>query len=292
MPISSKNITESCTIPRECRERFLPLQEPHAEPLTSRGVNFSGVSDVVAPYKIMRTDPKFHLVILTLGGEGECVVEGVGAQRLLHPGDLWISPAGIPQDYRATGAWRILFFHIDHTHPAGGIPYEKVMIGHATYARQLESAMTWFINESLTNTPVSRKAAQAYAEVIRHCLDREIDALAHPEHRLARAQLDALWEAINGSISQNWSVEEMARRMRLSSAQFRRVVTNHHGMTPQEILTRLRISRTKELLRRTDYSLEQIADQVGYDSPFSLSRVFKRNTGISPRDFRKAAYPK
>ncbi|MDA0814705.1 MAG: AraC family transcriptional regulator, partial [Verrucomicrobia bacterium] len=49
--------------------------------------------------------------------------------------------------------------------------------------------------------------------------------------------------------------------------------------------------RTKEFLRRTEYSLEQIAKQVGYDSPFSLSRAFKRNAGISPRDFRKSPYP-
>ena len=168
MAISSKNITESCTIPRECRERFLPLQEPYAEPLSSRGVNFSGVSDVVAPYKIWRTNPQFHLVILTLGGEGECVTDGTDKTRLIHPGDLWISPAGICQDYRATGAWRILFFHIDPTHPSGTIPYEKVMIGHATYARQLESAMTWFINESLTNTSFNADQSSEHKHITTH----------------------------------------------------------------------------------------------------------------------------
>ncbi|MCB1096995.1 MAG: AraC family transcriptional regulator [Verrucomicrobiae bacterium] len=290
MAISPKNITDSCTIPRECKERFLPLEESYAEPLTSRGVNFSGISDVVQPYEIIRSTPGFHVVIFTLAGEGEDLSGGIQSPHPLQPGDLWISPAGTPQHYRARDNWRILFFHLDAAHASGTIPYDKPTLGHSTYALQLESAMTWFIKESLMNTATSRKTSRAYAEIIRHCLDREIESLAHPEQGLVRAQLDGLWETINGNISNNWSVEEMARRMGLSSAQFRRIVSSQYGLTPQEILTRLRIGRTKELLRRTDYSLEQIADQVGYDSPFSLSRAFKRNSGLSPRDFRKCSY--
>lgn len=291
MANSRKNITNSCTIPRECKERFLPLDSPHAEPLTSRGINFSGISEVVAPYEICRPLPEFHLIILTLGGEGIATNIGTTDDTRLQPGDLWISPANQPQHYRATSTWRILFFHIDARHPAGTIPYDIPSTGHSAYALQLESAMTWFIKESLADSSTSHNISHSYAKIIRHCLDRELESLANPEYRLIRAQLDGLWEAINGSISRSWSVEEMAHRMRLSSAQFRRVVVSQYGFTPQEILIRLRISRTKELLRRTNYSLEQIAEQVGYDSPFSLSRAFKKNTGTSPRDFRKAAYP-
>ncbi|MGK0186471.1 MAG: AraC-like DNA-binding protein [Verrucomicrobiales bacterium] len=245
----------------------------------------------MAPYAIARSAPVFHLVVITLAGEGTVTHTGTNDSQRLQPGDLWISPAGIAQNYRATDTWRIIFFHIDARHSAGSIPYETPSMGHSTYALQMESAMTWLIKESLSNTSASQTASLAYAQIIRQCFDRELESLANPEYRLIRAQLDGLWETINGNISRSWSVEEMARRMGLSSAQFRRIVTSQYGITPQEILIRLRIGRTKELLRRTSYSLEQIAEQVGYDSPFSLSRAFKKNTGTNPRDFRKSAYP-
>lgn len=136
-----------------------------------------------------------------------------------------------------------------------------------------------------------REGARAHAEVIRHCLNRRIGDLADPARHLAGARHDAWRIMVNGSISSDWSVEQMAARMHLSCAQFRRVVTSHHGMTPREVLTRPRIGRTKEPLLRTDYSLGRIAEKFGYDSPFSLSRAFKGNTGASPREFRRSTYP-
>lgn len=281
---SGMESAEECHIPKTCRERFLPLKEPGAKALVDRGVTFSGVSELTEPYRVCRTKPPFHLVIFTVRGSGR--FETPTLSGLLDPGDLWIVPAQTRQRYWAVGDWKILFFHIDARHPRGVIPYREPLVTPATSMTQLESAMTWLCNEAMLDYDRSREVAKAYAEITCICLDRELDLAASPGKTHARMRLDALWETVNGSLSHPWPVEAMAKRMHLSPAQFRRVVGQVYRASPSEILQSMRIERAKQLLRRTDDSLEQIAERVGYESPFSLSRAFKRAVGRSPREFK------
>lgn len=59
------------------------------------------------------------------------------------------------------------------------------------------------------------------------------------------------------------------------------------GMTPVAYLNRYRISQAKVLLSTTDRSITAIALDVGFSNSAYFSRVFKRETGVSPGDFRR-----
>jgi AraC-like DNA-binding protein len=59
------------------------------------------------------------------------------------------------------------------------------------------------------------------------------------------------------------------------------------GLAPRDYLQRLRLQRAKELLEETNDSLLQIALAVGYEKQSSLTRLFKRLEGVSPRAYRK-----
>jgi two-component system response regulator YesN len=48
----------------------------------------------------------------------------------------------------------------------------------------------------------------------------------------------------------------------------------------------MRINKAKELLRTTALRSSDIAYQVGYNDPHYFSSVFKKNTGLSPIEFR------
>jgi AraC-like DNA-binding protein len=47
------------------------------------------------------------------------------------------------------------------------------------------------------------------------------------------------------------------------------------------------MDKSKELLIDTDLTINEISDVVGYNDPFYFSKVFKRNTGLTPTAFRK-----
>jgi AraC-like DNA-binding protein len=53
-------------------------------------------------------------------------------------------------------------------------------------------------------------------------------------------------------------------------------------------LTAWRLALAADLLREPDATLGAVAQQVGYGSAFALSAAFKRERGLSPRDYRLA----
>jgi len=49
----------------------------------------------------------------------------------------------------------------------------------------------------------------------------------------------------------------------------------------------LRIESAKSLLISSHLSVSQISEQVGYPDPLYFSRVFKKSTGMSPKEYRE-----
>jgi two-component system, response regulator YesN len=60
------------------------------------------------------------------------------------------------------------------------------------------------------------------------------------------------------------------------------------GMYLFDYLEEIRINKAKELLMNTNMTIETISNEVGYNSPHSFRRAFKRVADVSPNQFRKA----
>ncbi len=82
------------------------------------------------------------------------------------------------------------------------------------------------------------------------------------------------------------SLNEVASRVNLSASHFSVVFSQETCQTFKEFLTEIRIKKAKELLRTTSLRAADIAYQVGYNDPHYFSSVFKKNTGLSPIEFR------
>ncbi|NCB93775.1 MAG: helix-turn-helix domain-containing protein [Clostridia bacterium] len=65
-----------------------------------------------------------------------------------------------------------------------------------------------------------------------------------------------------------------------------------YGISPINYLLIQRIDHSKNLLSTTDYTITQIAESSGFSSQNYFSQIFRKTTGISPRDFRKKNSPK
>lgn len=86
----------------------------------------------------------------------------------------------------------------------------------------------------------------------------------------------------------NITLGDAARHVHLSVNHFCTVFSQETDTTFIEYLTRLRLQRAKELLANTSLRSSDIAQQVGYRDPHYFSYLFRKNTGMSPRDFRNA----
>lgn len=85
--------------------------------------------------------------------------------------------------------------------------------------------------------------------------------------------------------------EEAAADLGVSYSYLRKLVRDLTGRSLTEHINYLRIRDAKRLLRETDLSITQIADTVGYHNAQSVNRWFHKFEGISPKEYRKRAFP-
>lgn len=86
------------------------------------------------------------------------------------------------------------------------------------------------------------------------------------------------------------SLEDIAKSVNLSSIYFHNLFSKAVGMSPREYLTRLRINESKKLLWNSDVPMSWIAEQCGFGCQQYFSRVFKKETGMTPGQYRREAY--
>jgi transcriptional regulator GlxA family with amidase domain len=83
------------------------------------------------------------------------------------------------------------------------------------------------------------------------------------------------------------SIEQVAVQSNMGKRNFiRRFKAATHN-TPLEYLQRIRIEAAKKALENDDSTLQQIMNNTGYEDVKTFRIVFKRMTGLSPRDYRK-----
>ena len=126
-------------------------------------------------------------------------------------------------------------------------------------------------------------------------LAREVleKAIAYREERSAtrynavinKARAYLAHEYQNSGITLN----DVSRHVCMSNSHFCTIFSQEMGVTFTEYLTQLRMDKAKELLRTTQQRSSDIAYAVGYNDPHYFSYLFKKHTGMTPRDFRKEA---
>jgi AraC family transcriptional regulator len=95
-------------------------------------------------------------------------------------------------------------------------------------------------------------------------------------------------ELMRARLSEDISLDELAAEARLSPFHFARMFKQSVGVPPRVYLTRLRMERACELLERTDLSVTEIAQEVGYSSNQVLARIFTKHQRMTPTDYRRA----
>ncbi|HWS52081.1 MAG TPA: AraC family transcriptional regulator [Microbacterium sp.] len=97
----------------------------------------------------------------------------------------------------------------------------------------------------------------------------------------------AVLRLMHGDPAHSWTLAELARRSGTSRAALARRFTDLVGQPPMTYLTDWRLKLTADLLRDGELTVGSIAARVGYSTPFALSAAFRRERGISPRDYRR-----
>ncbi len=101
-----------------------------------------------------------------------------------------------------------------------------------------------------------------------------------------RALLLKAKEYIDNNYRKSISLEEVAEQIGISSYYLSKLFKDRFQVTFIDYLKNTRLQKAKELLLDGSMPLKEIALTIGYKDPNYFSRFFKKETGISPRDYR------
>ena len=92
---------------------------------------------------------------------------------------------------------------------------------------------------------------------------------------------------INDHLTQELSLEDLAAKAALSPFYFSRLFKKETGFSPHQYILATRISNAKFLLQSTGDSVKNICFTVGFTSESSFCTAFKKETGLTPSEFRR-----
>lgn len=82
--------------------------------------------------------------------------------------------------------------------------------------------------------------------------------------------------------------DTLARKFSISSSYFSVLFKKHVGCSPVQYITKVRIEKAMELLKDSNMPVSVVALEVGFNDPLYFIRVFSRQVGITPKQYRKA----
>ena len=95
---------------------------------------------------------------------------------------------------------------------------------------------------------------------------------------------------INAHYNQNISLSNLAQNASVSRSYLSFLFKQELGENFSHYLTNTRIDHAREMLAGTNLKIYEIADRVGFDSPYYFSKVFKEVTGETCKDYRNKHY--
>ncbi|MGD9925014.1 MAG: AraC family transcriptional regulator [Pseudorhodoplanes sp.] len=104
---------------------------------------------------------------------------------------------------------------------------------------------------------------------------------------LSDARLAAAIRHIHSDPAHSWTVAQLAKLAALSRSVFFDRFTRAVGLPPMEYLLSWRMALAKDLLRRRDLGLAEIAEKVGYGSASAFSTAFSRYVGHPPSHYAR-----
>lgn len=250
-----------------------------------------------AEYRTYRPDgTRDYLITLTLNG---CGTYRIGDEvRLCRRGDVMVLTPGTPHRYGTSseaGYWEFVWCHF--------LPHEDWQPYLA-----LPAALPGLLHVQLAQPAVFDRALQAFRRLIGDQLHTD------PLHeRMAYLALEEIVLLLamqggeaQGSLSLDPRIEEvkrllleqmqephtiqsLAEQVRLSPSRLSHLFKEATGMSIIGMLHHIRLRQGARLLAYTSRPVGEIAEAVGFQSPFYFTKQFSAVFGISPSAYRRAA---
>lgn len=170
----------------------------------------------------------------------------------------------------------------------------RIPVGDGPAAGLLRELVRAGVSESTAMRPGGASMLAKLAELLFvEALRRYVESLPPQGHGWLAGVRDAhvgrALALLHGDPARAWTVDELAREVALSRSALAERFVALVGDSPMQYLTRWRLALAAQTLRANGGTVARVAERSGYESEAAFCRAFKREFGVSPTAWRKAA---
>jgi AraC family transcriptional regulator len=233
-----------------------------------------------------------HMIRRQIGAN---VVEGWS-----DPGTINLTPPGVEEIWEASASSRaaVVVIRPEFLSRAieehWGADSSKVEIIKQFLIRDpvIEAITLNLARETAGGSPAGRLYVESGCEFLAHHLIYRYSSLSPTPPRsmggLSSRRLRLVLEYIEDTLGQPIKLRELAALAGISARHFERAFRQSTGSSPHAYVMDRRLHRARDLLiNRPELPIEQIALRFGFSSSSHFSSAFRRQTGLTPTDFRE-----
>lgn len=252
-------------------------------------VSFDNVVSLQIPSGAIAKNAKTHEESggLVIPLEGSACFSFGNTPYVISPGMVVHAGPGLPMDKEVVGSstWRyaVIHYQIPEAQSAS-LPYYNT---HFHIPIGSNPKLSGLLKKLTENFASDSSISALRCRTLFHSIIEEIVLSADRQSRESASDLMENAAAfMRENYSHRFSTADLAGQYGMDGKRFSKQFQKYIGVTPVRYLTELRIACAKELLGACDCPVMQVAACVGYEDPYYFSRVFKKITGCSPREYQ------
>jgi len=236
-------------------------------------------ADVGPGFTFLRRSSMNSLMLICYSGCAKVHVAGNDEPFDLHPGDATYVPQGQRIAYQGIDGSRFGHFGLEWYDPALAPASTKPL----KQPLQADPDTLRLLHEGICREIAAEHFDQVLAAMYAACHQIGVRAI---QGETKSSPLMQLRLELGRHLARPWSNSEMAGVLQTSESSLRRLCRQELNQSPMQMLTEMRLKRAAELLKTTSATIQDIAQQVGYESPFAFTKAFRRLFEQTPSQYR------
>ncbi|MBM7599234.1 AraC-like DNA-binding protein [Virgibacillus halotolerans] len=171
--------------------------------------------------------------------------------------------------------------------------YKNILLSHNTlygYSAEkggLSASQSHFMSEKYA-IMIEHSSKSSQLDQIH---ENMIDAYTDPSLRIKKGKGVTLVERVENYVEMNFAeddtIDEMAKRLHVHPSHLMRTFKKEKGMTISHFRNQKRLKEAKELLLHSNLTITELSMMVGFNNVPYFSKVFKEETGMTSKEYRK-----
>lgn len=223
--------------------------------------------------------------------ESKTLIMGGGKEIFLEEGCFIITPPGYRKTYYDGGGIAEDYFVVFNAASPDITPLLPIEIGKpykVKHSSEIEQRLINLVDESVLSDELHEENFRLqFFELLMYLYRKSCNVSFNPATGFRNTDCDFIAHLLCYYSNDNYSLDDIAAFCKMSKTHLAHKFQKEMGVTPITYRNLWRMKNAVRYLLKTDTSISQIAEKIGFNSEEYFSKTFKKYYGCSPRHYRK-----